>query len=68
MKQQLFKEKQYMATGVTPGFSNAPVLFEKGRGSILFDADGKNYVDFCSGTFTNSLGHSHPELVEFMQE
>ena len=35
----------------------------KGKGSIVFDADGKKYIDMLGGIATNILGHSHPAVV-----
>lgn len=35
-----------------------------GKGVILTDADGKEYVDLFSGIAVNSLGHAHPAIVE----
>lgn len=40
----------------------------KGRGSWLFDEAGNRYLDFIAGIATNSLGHSHPALVEAIQK
>jgi acetylornithine/N-succinyldiaminopimelate aminotransferase len=40
----------------------------KGRGSWLFDENGDRYLDFIAGIATNALGHSHPALVEAIQE
>jgi acetylornithine/N-succinyldiaminopimelate aminotransferase len=40
----------------------------KGRGSWLFDEKGERYLDFIAGIATNSLGHSHPALVEAVQK
>jgi len=34
-----------------------------GKGSIVFDADGKKYIDMLGGIATNILGHSHPAVV-----
>ncbi|TCJ16896.1 aspartate aminotransferase family protein [Rubrobacter taiwanensis] len=41
---------------------------ERGRGSWLFDAEGRGYLDFISGLATNTLGHAHPGLVEAVQQ
>lgn len=35
----------------------------KGEGSIVTDADGKEYVDMLAGIAVNALGHGHPALV-----
>ena len=40
----------------------------KGEGSWLFDEEGNRYLDFIAGIATNSLGHSHPALVEAIRE
>ena len=61
------EELQLLASGITPGYASAPYQFTHGKGVFLFDQDGKDYIDFCAGTFTNSLGHAHPEAVKFMQ-
>jgi adenosylmethionine-8-amino-7-oxononanoate aminotransferase len=34
----------------------------RGRGSYLFDADGKRYLDGSGGPAVFSLGHGHPEV------
>ena len=40
--------------------SGAPII--RGKGSWLFDSNGKKYLDFGSGIAVNSLGHNHPVL------
>jgi len=39
------------------------ITLVKGQGSIVFDADGKKYIDMLGGIATNILGHSHPSVV-----
>ncbi|CAB4885099.1 unannotated protein [freshwater metagenome] len=39
------------------------ITLVKGKGSIVFDADGKRYVDMLGGIATNILGHSHSAVV-----
>ncbi|MFC8087236.1 acetylornithine transaminase [Streptomyces sp. NPDC057340] len=36
----------------------------RGAGSRLWDADGKEYLDFVGGIAVNALGHAHPAVVE----
>ncbi|GEP38577.1 acetylornithine aminotransferase [Nocardioides psychrotolerans] len=36
----------------------------RGQGAHVWDADGKEYVDFLGGIAVNALGHAHPALVE----
>ena len=43
----------------------APELYlTRGKGSYVWDADGKKYLDFLSGIAVNSLGHKHPSLLK----
>lgn len=41
-----------------------PLAPVKGEGARLWDADGREYLDFVSGIAVNSLGHCHPAVVE----
>jgi acetylornithine/N-succinyldiaminopimelate aminotransferase len=45
-------------------FARAPLAFERGEGSWLSTEDGNRYLDFAGGIAVNSLGHSHPHLVD----
>jgi len=44
-------------------YARLPVTFSHGRGSRLFDVDGKEYLDALSGIAVSTLGHAHPKLV-----
>ncbi len=44
-------------------YERQPILFERGRGVYLWDAEGKRYLDFLSGIGVNALGHNHPAIV-----
>lgn len=41
-----------------------PLVFERGAGCHLWDVDGRRYLDFESGQFCMSTGHSHPRVRE----
>jgi len=41
-----------------------PVSFESGKGCVLRDADGNEYIDFSSGIYVTTLGHCHPKISE----
>ena len=43
--------------------SRPAIVFTKGRGSWLYDSDGKAYLDFIQGWAVNCLGHSPAALV-----
>ncbi len=55
------------ATTVQPlydTYNRAALRFERGEGIWLVTEDGERYLDFAAGIAVNSLGHSHPHLVE----
>ncbi len=39
-----------------------PVVFERGSGCDVWDADGKKYLDFTACVAVNSVGHSNNEV------
>ena len=55
---------QMYADYVMHTFNRQPVVFVRGKGMKVWDADGKEYLDFLAGIAVNGLGHSHPALVE----
>jgi acetylornithine/N-succinyldiaminopimelate aminotransferase len=50
-----------------PTFKRMPLAFRKGRGTRLWDAEGKEYLDALAGIAVNNLGHCHPKVVEAVQ-
>ena len=44
-------------------FARAPVCFEHGDGTALYDMAGKKYLDFLGGIAVNALGHSNPAIT-----
>ena len=48
--------------------SKFPVVICRGKGSWLFDVEGKRYLDANSSIWTNIHGHSHPVIVEAIQD
>jgi len=49
-------------------YRRAPVDFVRGEGPLLWDAGGKEYLDFLTGISVCSLGHCHPAVVAAVQE
>ncbi len=41
-----------------------PVVLERGEGTIVWDSDGKQYLDFVGGIAVTSLGHANPVIIE----
>jgi acetylornithine/N-succinyldiaminopimelate aminotransferase len=44
-------------------YVRAPLAFTHGKGARLYDAAGREYLDFIGGIATSCLGHAHPRLV-----
>lgn len=49
-------------------YARLPVTFVRGLGARLWDADGKEYLDFLAGIAVNGVGHCHPRVVAAIQE
>jgi 4-aminobutyrate--pyruvate transaminase len=43
---------------------SGPLVFERGEGVRLYDADGKDYIEAMAGLWCTALGYSNAELVE----
>ncbi len=57
-----------MSGNILNNLGSLPVVFASGKGSVITDVDGKDYVDFVSGIGVNCLGHAHPSLVKAIAE
>ena len=53
---------------MVPNYNPCSFVPVKGEGSLVWDQQGKEYIDFAGGIAVNSLGHSHPELVQTLTE
>ncbi|MCW3995268.1 MAG: aspartate aminotransferase family protein [Candidatus Bathyarchaeota archaeon] len=58
-KQIIDIETRYLANV----FSKKPVVFTKGKGALLWDVNGREYVDCASSYGVAALGHCHPKIV-----
>lgn len=53
---------------VIPSYARRPIVFVRGKGAKLWDADGKVYLDFLAGISVLNVGHSHPKVIEAIQQ
>ena len=71
----LFEQSQKLI----PGGVNSPVrafksvggvprFFSRGEGAYLWDADGKQYLDYVGSWGPAILGHAHPDTVKAVQD
>jgi acetylornithine/N-succinyldiaminopimelate aminotransferase len=56
------------AAHVAQTYGRLPVAPVRGRGARVWDADGKEYIDFVAGIAVNNLGHCHPAVVKAVRE
>ena len=48
-------------------YTRQPISIVRGRGSKVYDLEGREYIDFVGGIAVNLLGHGHPDLVHTIQ-
>jgi len=53
---------------MVPVFSPASFVPARGKGSRVWDTQGRDYIDFTGGIAVTGLGHAHPELVRVLRE
>jgi len=62
------RESQHL----TPGLQNFAILagraMDHGKGSKLWDVEGKEFIDLIGGIGVNALGHCHPKYVKAIQD
>jgi acetylornithine/N-succinyldiaminopimelate aminotransferase len=60
---QKIEKEFYMRT-----FTRVPVTLVRGEGMKVWDAEGREYLDFVAGWAVNCLGHCHPVMVEALEK
>src|SRR5215472_360361 len=54
---------------ISPSYTRSyPLVAKSGRGVIVEDVDGNEFLDFSSGIAVVSTGHCHPEVVAAIQK
>jgi len=49
-------------------YKRAPLVLVKGKGTRVWDSEGKEYLDFVAGIAVNGLGHCHPRVVKAIRK
>jgi len=65
------KEKKIMGLtdkNIMNTYRRVPIALVKGEGARLWDANGKEYLDFVAGIAVCNLGHSHPNVVKAIKK
>lgn len=63
MRELLEKDKMYIAQT----YSRLPVAMERGKGCLVWDKEGREYLDCIAGVGVLNLGHSHPRIVRAIE-
>jgi len=73
--QALFEQSQKLIPGgvnspvrAFGSVGGTPVFFKRGKGAILWDEDGKSYIDYVGSWGPAILGHAYPKVVKAVQE
>ena len=60
--------RKYSFRGRLDKVAFAGPILVRGFGSLVWDVNGKEYVDFNSGQMCATLGHNHPRIIQALQE
>lgn len=64
-KRILAGDKNYISPSYTRSY---PLVARRGRGCVIEDVDGNEFLDFSAGIAVTSTGHCHPEVVAAIQK
>ncbi|MET9491323.1 acetylornithine transaminase [Nocardia sp. NPDC006630] len=56
--------QQRWTSALMNNYGTPKIALVRGAGAVVYDADGKRYLDFLGGIAVNSLGHAHPAILE----
>ena len=51
-----------------PAFKKFPIALVRGKGSLVWDSNGKKYIDFMSGIGVAIIGHCNDSVVQAVRE
>jgi len=52
------------ARALMGNYGTPPLALARGKGCLVWDADGREYTDLIAGIAVSSLGHAHPAITE----
>jgi len=64
-KRILAGDEEYISPSYTRSY---PLVAKRGRGIVIEDVDGNEFIDFSAGIAVTSTGHCHPEVVAAIQK
>ncbi len=60
--------KELASKYLVGNYGERTVVLARGKGTRVWDADGREYLDFLAGISVNNLGHCHPAVVAAIQK
>lgn len=45
-------------------YGRQPLALKKGSGAVVWDVEGKSYIDCLAGIAVNNVGHAHPKVAD----
>ncbi len=58
------QERRY----IMPTYKRQPIVLTEGRGAVVRDSSGREYIDCVAGIAVNAVGYSHPAVVHAIQK
>jgi len=58
----------YASQYIMQTYARVPLSIVRGQGCRVYDAEGREYLDFVAGVAVNALGHGHPDLVTAIEQ
>lgn len=49
---------------ILPVYARPPFVLSHGKGSYVWDTEGRQYLDFCAGIAVNALGHADEQFLK----
>jgi predicted acetylornithine/succinylornithine family transaminase len=49
-------------------YARYPLVLARGKGTHVYDTEGRRYLDFITGIGVNALGHAHPRILKVLRE
>jgi acetylornithine aminotransferase/acetylornithine/N-succinyldiaminopimelate aminotransferase len=68
LRNQFETIREQFTKNVVPSYGRFDIAFSHGRGSELFDVNGKRYLDLGGGIAVCALGHCHPAITQALVE
>jgi 4-aminobutyrate aminotransferase len=59
------RDEEVMSPSYTRSY---PFVMDHGQGSLVWDVDGNQFIDFTAGIAVNATGHCHPDVVQAIKD